>query len=748
VTAERDQGPRLNYVPGLDGIRALAVLAVIAVHQEFTWLPGGFYGVDAFFVLSGFLITSLLVTEWRGSGTIALGRFWARRARRLLPALYVLVIGLGLAAAFWPALLKAPPLMGNALATLFYAGNWYQVAAHSSYFSTTTGASPLLHTWSLAIEEQFYLVWPLVVLAVLRGRRRRPPAASDGPTTTAAGPGATTALVRAVDAEQDRRRRLGILMVIAVAGALTSAAVMAAVSPLSLGPAGQISNRAYYGTDTRAQGLLVGAALALGFAIFGSVRSASGRRVVTGFALAGAAGTVALWGLVPETSALAFHGGFLLAALATAAVIAGVVQAPGGPVPRFLALAPLRALGRISYGVYLWYWPVLLAVTGDRVHLDGFWLFVVRVAVTVAIAALSYRLVEQPIRRGALPSWKGLVAAPVAAGAAVLAMVGASVLPPAAAAPAPLGEPLTASGATSPWVSGAPHTALGAPGPGASMPPATTGAGTGPLRVLLVGDSLAGSLGVGLEQAAQAKGIWLVNEGSPGCSVSMDQLIQVLWYTLGPGPPCQQGNPQALLNQWRTWVDGFNPDVVVYLARGELFNQLSGGAWANVSQTAFGNVVAGRLASGLAVLGSKGASVVVMTAPVSNSGEQPSGAPWPEDAPARVVALNTIIRRVAAAADRPGLGGVGGAPRPRVSVYDLAALVSPNNAYTASVDGVDMRCTDGVHFTAEGGRLVAGQLLPELQVLGQAHHTLFPQGTWPGADPPAVPAWWQKLPCP
>ena len=151
------------------------VLAVITYHN-FGWLPGGFYGVDAFFVLSGFLITTLLVTEWHASGTVRLGAFWARRARRLLPALFVLVAVIGLIAAVWPSAFGPVDLLPGALATVFYSANWFFIGGHSSYFAAAGPQSPLLHTWSLAIEEQFYLVWPLVVLAVLhvgwrRGRR-------------------------------------------------------------------------------------------------------------------------------------------------------------------------------------------------------------------------------------------------------------------------------------------------------------------------------------------------------------------------------------------------------------------------------------------------------------------------------------------------------------------------------------------------------------------------------------------------
>ena len=160
--------PRLSRIRGLDGIRAFSVLAIIAFHTGLNSVPGGFYGVDSFFVLSGFLITSLLVKEWAGTGTIRLRRFWAGRARRLLPALFLLIAVIGIVLTVVPRILATPHILGDALSAIFYVSNWYSIHAGASYFSLSSQPSPLLHTWSLAIEEQFYLVWPLVVLGVLK----------------------------------------------------------------------------------------------------------------------------------------------------------------------------------------------------------------------------------------------------------------------------------------------------------------------------------------------------------------------------------------------------------------------------------------------------------------------------------------------------------------------------------------------------------------------------------------------------
>ena len=233
-------GPRLRHFPGLNGIRALSVLAIIAFHSGLSWIPGGYYGVDAFFVLSGFLITALLLAEWGTSGRIDLRRFWGRRARRLLPALFLLVAVIGVVMATLPTVFNTPRAFESAFWTVFYGSNWYLVHAGVPYFSLSSQPSPWTHTWSLAIEEQFYLLWPIVFFAVL------------GLGTRRGGVG-----------RAKRRRRLHFLFLLACVGALASAALMGYLAPHGY------DARAYYGTDTRAQALLVGAAISVGITLWG-----------------------------------------------------------------------------------------------------------------------------------------------------------------------------------------------------------------------------------------------------------------------------------------------------------------------------------------------------------------------------------------------------------------------------------------------------------------------------------------------
>lgn len=736
--------PVLGHIRGLNGIRALSVLAIIAFHSGLSWIPGGYYGVDAFFVLSGFLITTLLLGEWGASGTIGLRRFWGRRARRLLPALFLLVAVIGVVMATLPGVFSTPHAFESAFWTVFYGSNWYLIHTGVPYFSLSSQPSPWVHTWSLAIEEQFYLLWPIVLLVVL----------GSGTSGCGTKPSRLNRLhffytgSVPIDLERVKRRRLHLLFVLACVGALASAALMAHLAPHGY------DARAYYGTDTRAQALLVGAAIAVGLTLWGRTgRRPRSARLGSGLALAGVAGTAALWATTAETSSFAFRGGFLAASLAAGAVVLGCVVAPRSLVVRILELPPLPQLGRISYGMYLWYWPTLLVTSSQRLNWGTYELFALRVVLTVAIAALSYELVEKPVRYGALRRWRISAVAPVGAVAALgavlsstLVPVGASALqgeqlraPVAGRTAAPSVQPTskhllvvdsaTARTSQSGRPAGAPITSSSTVGPGAGA--------SKPVKVLLVGDSLAGSLGVGLALEARPYGVQVVNEGSPSCSVSMQGEIQVLWYTVAPGPPCDiGGNADSLLSTWRQWVDAYNPDVVVYLARGETFNQQVDGAWQNLGQPAFDSYVTSRFNSAAEVLGSRGAAVVFLTVPYFDSGVSGAGTPWPEDNPLRVDIDNAIMRGAAAAAS----GG-------NVYVFDLNTLVSPGGHYSPTVGSFNVRCGDGVHFSQSGGIFVGMELAPVLAALGQAHALTSPGGTWPGPLPPSTPPWYSSLPC-
>ena len=720
-------------------------------------MPGGFYGVDAFFVLSGFLITSLLVKEWGGSGTIRLRRFWAGRARRLLPALFLMVTVVGLVMAIWPQLLSSQNIVSEAVSTVFYYSNWYSIHSGGTYFNPSTQPSPFLHTWSLAIEEQFYLVWPLVVLAVLTLGRRRASARAQrfsGEEVPVLGGGRLLlgaaagggGVVGSDAASSSRRRRLHALFAVACLGSLTSALAMALLAPNGY------TTRAYYGTDCRAQALLVGAAISIGLTLWHEGAQRRWFRSLAGvLGVLGAAGTAALWCTTAETTTFAFSGGFLVASLAAGAVVLGCVAAPRSLVVRVLELPPLPQWGRISYGVYLWYWPVLLIMTPQRLHWGVYPLFLARVGITVAIAALSYDLIEMPIRRGALQSWRSWVALPIGAAAAVGAVVASTLVPVGASAlqgstlraPQPTTTSTTSS-TTGTTVVGettsVASTSTTVPFP-SYLNPAPPDPPRSPhrVKVLVVGDSIAGTLAVGLAQVARNEDVQIVDEGQPGCSVATTGQIKVAIFQAPPGAPCDSTNPDALFATWRRWIDTYNPDIVLYAARGETFDQQVGGKWENIGQPSFDGYLRHRFRQAVGVLGAKGAAVVLMTSPYYDSGDQPSGSPFPEDAPARVNVDNATIRQIATSSTLPDGG--------RVYVFNLNGVVSPGGHYSGAVGAVNVRCSDGVHFTPSGGIYVGLRLVPDLVALGQAHSAAAPGGAWSGPLPPATPAWYAKLPC-
>jgi peptidoglycan/LPS O-acetylase OafA/YrhL len=373
-----------RYVPGLDGLRAIAVLVVIAYHEQFGWAPGGLLGVGVFFTLSGYLITDLLLGQWAADGRLGLGGFWLRRARRLLPALCVLLA----VVSAWVTLFdrsQLASLRGAVPAAAGYVSNWYLIAAHSSYFSRFAPPAPLDHLWSLAVEEQFYLLWPWLLVAGLaclpRGRAR------------AAGPPGKPAPTRVP------------WLALPVLGlAAASAAAMAAFYQPGFDP-----TRVYEGTDTRAAGLLIGAALAL---VWPSRRraAASGRAapagrpatslLVDGAGLAGL-GVIGLmvW-RVGQYSPFAYRGGIAVLSVATAAAVAAAVD-PGSLTGTVLGWRPLRWVGVRSYGIYLWHYPVIV-LTSPPSGAEDLPRAALQTAASITLAALSWRFVEEPVRRGAL----------------------------------------------------------------------------------------------------------------------------------------------------------------------------------------------------------------------------------------------------------------------------------------------------------------------------------------------------------
>lgn len=385
----------LTYMPSLDGIRALSVLAVIIYHANKMWLPGGFLGVEVFFVISGYLITLLLLAESEKNGSISLKEFWWRRARRLLPALWVVVLGVVVFAALFQREMLGT-LRGDVVAALLYGFNWFQIWVGTSYF-TSFEFVPLRHLWSLAVEEQFYLIWPVVMLIVAKFGKRRLP------------------IVSAVF--------FGLAVVLAIYTALV-------YQPGTISNIGDTPNQfmslfgqpvsridfLFLGTLTRSSGLLLGAALAIWWRPWLLQNSRAGANKLFDFIGLGGLAALALmmWRfqtVIEGTDEgtvgydFLFRGGFILTDLASLAVIAAAVHPSSKILARSLSNPVLVWLGRRSYGFYLFHWPVFQFYR--RFAGKGLtpYEFVVLVLFALALTELSYRYIETPVRQGAVSRW-------------------------------------------------------------------------------------------------------------------------------------------------------------------------------------------------------------------------------------------------------------------------------------------------------------------------------------------------------
>lgn len=368
---------RRRYARGLDGLRAVAVLMVLVYHGNEEWLPGGFIGVDVFFVISGYLITDQLCATWQRRGGLDLKTFWVRRVRRLVPAVLVtLVVATAAAAVVKPDLLSG--VGGDLLAATTFTSNWWDVINGASYFSQF-GDQPLFpHLWSLAVEEQFYLAWPLVLVAVLHLVRRR-----------------------------------GARACIAFAMACASLFAM-----IALHEPGADASRVYYGTDTHAFGLLLGATLAIAMPAEWSTGLA--RKNADRLGALGLAGTVALGFmavLLSGSSEFLYCGGFGLVAISAGALVVAVIPADSW-FGRLLSWYPLRWIGLRSYGIYLWHMPVVVLLTASGVAVPDAVFVALVTAVSLVIAAISYRWIEEPFRRNGFRSTIHSLLAPASSGRA------------------------------------------------------------------------------------------------------------------------------------------------------------------------------------------------------------------------------------------------------------------------------------------------------------------------------------------
>lgn len=664
----------LRHVPALDGIRGLAVAGVLLYHGDH--LTGGFLGVDLFFVLSGYLITSLLLNEWGGSGGIGLKKFWGRRARRLLPALFGLLAGIAIYSLVWAKPYELGPLRADSLSTVFYVANWHALWSGHGYWDLFTTPSPLQHTWSLAIEEQFYLVWPLVVLGVLGWLRRS-------------------------------QRTLFIL---AVVGALASSALMAVLHVPNTDP-----SREYFGTDTRAGAVLLGAALATFLSMRGTAR---GRAARVGIEVAACAGVLWLawaWSTIDGQSPFLYRGGFFLCGVAVVAVLASASHPKVGPVATVLAIPPLRWLGLISYGLYLWHWPVFVVLKLEQpsIGLTGWPFFAVQVAVSLAFAVVSYFVLELPIRHRGLAAWPaGRYLMPAGAALAVVLLFAATmggetrpefayqnasgVTDPGAAGLAPLPTVVDDTApTTAPSTTTAPTSSTVPAAPAAKTGPIARPAGR-PARLLVVGDSVGYYLGEGIKAQQGALNLSVGQRAMYKCTLGRQFGVWRRQSSVPDDP--ENADCRAWPKLWGDAVSTFKPDAVLFLFGGPPQGELQiNGQWRAPCTAEFHDYWRQETEAAVGVLTAKGAMLYLAPSP------HPRFAWLPADIDERTDCVNRVYREVAAA--HPDTV--------RILPIDDWTCPPPGKDCVEKVDGVELR-EDGIHYRGQAaeiaGRWAVGQM--------------------------------------
>jgi peptidoglycan/LPS O-acetylase OafA/YrhL len=610
---------------------------VLLFHAGFGWARGGYLGVSAFFTLSGFLITTLLLTEWRENGRISLRRFWARRLRRLMPAAFVGLAGIVAFGALAANGDQLRELRGDVLAALGYMANWRLIFSNQSYADLFAAPSPVLHFWSLAIEEQFYLCFPLIAVGAL---------------------------------QLGKRRGLGALTLALVLGAAGSG-----LAGLLLLRTGASADRLYYGTDTRVLELLVGALLAVGVARYGLPRQKS----VQALGLLALLAMLGMWVSLSQFDRMLHRGGLVIHAVLAASVVLAAIQ-PNGPVRAVLRLELLRKLGLISYGVYVFHWPIFLWLDEERTGLPRPSLFTLRVVVTLAIAVLSYLLLERPIRDGRrLTDWRPWVVPPAIAGAVCLALVVVTLHPP---------SPLIVYGAVRralPPAAPAPS-ASPAPPAGLSDDPAPA---PGPLRILVVGDSVGETVGRGLERWGLRTGAAIVHNRAMGwCAIGRGGVVLFNGRAVDQAGGC---------SNWSRWdVESFRPDVVVVLSTIWEIVPRSLPRWdgaRRIGDPAYDRWLTSEYVAATSYFSSHGAKVAWLTAPCTES----------NDAEGAIGRLNQMISTL------PGAVAAG-----RLRVIDLFAHVCPAGRFVQRLGNVDTARPDGLHFSVAGADWLADWLGPEL----------------------------------
>jgi peptidoglycan/LPS O-acetylase OafA/YrhL len=678
----------LTHQPALDGIRGIAILAVLVFHLGY--VQAGFLGVDLFFVLSGFLITRLLLAKVAGTGHVGLSSFWVGRLRRLLPAALVTIAAIAVLAIV--GVFSSPSLRADLGGALGYVANWRLVLSGDDYADQFGPASPVRHFWSLAVEEQFYLVWPLVLAGAAVAARRR---------------GWSVARI--------------VFVIAVVLSTLSAVLLWRLYDPSAI-------SRAYYGTDARMFGPLIGAALAVVTARRPGTRRAWRPLELGAFVLLVGAGLAVIRTWTVTTEAY-YHGGAVLFALGCAAIIGLALVRPMVP----LAWRPLCWVGTISYGLDLYHWPIFAVLSPERTGWSGAALAVVRLAVTFALAAASAVWLEQPIRAGRMPKRVAPAALAGALTIAIVAVVAVPVPEPlvdlteidlTAAPPSPPPPRPSTSVAPAPTtiseIAAQPASAPIGPtsfsidpsappvgGDAPATPPSTVAAppttpATEPppaaLRIMVIGDSVGNNIGGGLERwSAGRSDVVVWNRANVGCGFELHAEIIL-------DTPPNPGRCQPWIDQFPSFADSFEPDVVlVVVGRGDMaLRQMpEWGGTRRVGDPEFNDLIGTAYDDALGRLERPGTTVAIATYPCLDEVWVYHDEPGPDGRRANetTAAFNDFLR---------GLG------RP---IVELDAHVCPGGQYSSVVEGITGARPDGFHFSPEAADALAPWLVGQVRPL-------------------------------
>ncbi|MGA0217339.1 MAG: acyltransferase family protein [Ilumatobacteraceae bacterium] len=643
-----DRSSLLSYDPSLDGVRALAVTSVALYHAGVGFAGGGFLGVDIFFVLSGYLISTLLVREFAVSGSVSLGSFWCRRVTRLLPALLVMVAVVLTVAVVAGNGSISETTRSDAIGTLLYSQNWAEILRGESYFELFELPSPFIHTWSLAIEEQWYLLWPVVVAIAVQ------------------------------------RDRLLLWMTLAAAGfsALWMSYLATPEDP----------SRAYYGTDARAQALLIGSAAALAMSRKRFFTSARGVKVMSVASMVGLLGCLGLVVTVDDEQLWMYRGGFTLAALMSVMLIVGIRQSPTSIAARLLAARPLAHLGRMSYGLYLWHWPVFIATDALWPTGNGVQLVITKLAACYVVAAMSFICVERPMRRRCSAHPAAAVAL-VIAGLVLVAVV--LLVVNAGSSREEDGRIAAVPTMTSPVVDDADERSdnsqvartadpTAEPAVGVSTTSTTVASSTTiptkNLSLLILGDS------IWLELAAWNRDHLLMS----GWSITADTRV-------GCGTLSDDSRDwcDGRLDSWVESVQNDDPSVVLIgLSHWDAYDVEINGEQFSYGSQRYEEVLRESWSENVSIAQAKGASVVIAGVPCFHVDDDPTGF----DLDTRVSAERTASLNQAGREFVESLGG-------EVMWLEMRDLTCPNGIYESTIAGVELH-RDGIHYSDEAKPLV------------------------------------------